>query len=411
MKKFAYVLLSAALAFGLWYYVISVVSPGSEETFYNIPVVLEGESALEERGLMVTSVGNTSITLRLSGNRSDLNEVNASNITIKANLATIYDPGEKIQLAYDISYPGHVAGNAFVEESRIPGTVTVSVEKREYKDVPVVVDYDGSVPIGFTTKTDEETLDYETIRISGPHSVVSTITQARIAVTLTDQTETIDRSYKFTLCDEVGEPVDAGMITVYQEEVHLRLPILKVKSIPLKLNIIDGGGATKKTTSITIEPESIRVCGSAAALSDLNEIVLGTIDLADYAKAAEVSFDINLPENITNMTGVTKATVKIEFPKLSTRTFSIEQIELVNVPEGMEAELMTQVLEVIVRGPTDQILKMSLDDITVKVDLSGVEIGTTSRRAQIIVDSEFSDIGALGTYSVYLIAREEGTGK
>ena len=32
-------LLSLVIAFGLWLYVITYVSPGSEETYYNIPVV------------------------------------------------------------------------------------------------------------------------------------------------------------------------------------------------------------------------------------------------------------------------------------------------------------------------------------------------------------------------------------
>ena len=40
------VALSLFVAFTLWYYVISVVSPGSEEWYYNIPVVFEGETWL-----------------------------------------------------------------------------------------------------------------------------------------------------------------------------------------------------------------------------------------------------------------------------------------------------------------------------------------------------------------------------
>ena len=74
-NKILSMLLSVILAFALWYYVITVVSPGSTDTFYDIPVVLVGETALEERGLMVTSVGNTTVDLTLSGNRSELNQL------------------------------------------------------------------------------------------------------------------------------------------------------------------------------------------------------------------------------------------------------------------------------------------------------------------------------------------------
>ena len=406
-KRIGYFLLALVLAFGLWYYVISVVSPGSEDTFYNIPVVLEGESALEDRGLMITSVGNTSVTLVLSGNRSDLNELNSSNITIKAKLSSIYDPGENLQLDYSISYPGNVANNAFVEESRSPGYITISVEKREYKDVPVNVVYSGTVAEGFTTKIDEEDLDYEAIRISGPASVVSNIAQARIDVSLTDRTESIDESCKFTLCDENGDPVDSELITVYQQEVHLTLPIQQVKTIPLKVKVIPGAGATEQTTSITCEPSTIQVCGSAAALKDLNEIVLGTIDLAEFPQAATVEFDIVLPDNITNMNNITKASVSIKFPALSTKTFTIENIQCINVPEGMAVELTTLAVDITLRGPSSEVANITADDITVTVDFADAVVGTSSRKVSITVSSEFPNTGALGSASVYATVLEE----
>ena len=43
------ILLAIVIAFALWMYVITVVSPNSEDTFYNIPVNLRGESILNDR--------------------------------------------------------------------------------------------------------------------------------------------------------------------------------------------------------------------------------------------------------------------------------------------------------------------------------------------------------------------------
>ena len=48
-------LLSFVIASGLWIYVVTVVSPESEATFYNVPVVLSNESVLNEKGLMIVS--------------------------------------------------------------------------------------------------------------------------------------------------------------------------------------------------------------------------------------------------------------------------------------------------------------------------------------------------------------------
>ena len=103
-SKVLYLLLSAAIAFGLWAYVITVVSPEWEETYYNIPVVLNNEDVLHDNGLMIMEEETPTVTLKLRGNRSDLVKLNRGNITLIANLATIYEKGEQ-QLVYSISYP------------------------------------------------------------------------------------------------------------------------------------------------------------------------------------------------------------------------------------------------------------------------------------------------------------------
>ena len=405
-KKILSALLSVAMAFGLWYYVISVISPGSTDTFYDIPVVLVGETALEERGLMVTSVGNTTVDLTLSGNRSDLNQLTAANITIKANLNNIYDPGKNIQLSYSITYPGTIASNAFVEESKSPSYISVTVEKRAYKDVDVNVIYSGTVAEGFTAIEEEQTLDYSTIRISGPASVVEQITQAVVEVSLADRTESITESYRFTLCDQDGEPVNSELVIVSVDEVELTLPIRMVKTVPLVLNVTEGGGATEETTSIVINPVTIQVCGSPAALEDLNEVVLGTINLADYTEATELIYDIVLPDSVTNMTGLKQAIVTVEFPELSMRTLSVENIQILNVPEGTTVELTTKVLEILFRGPKEAIAALTAEDVMVTVDFTGAEIGTVNRKVTITVSSDYGSCGAMGIYSVYATVTE-----
>ena len=100
MKKNVWTfLLSLAIAFGLWVYVVTAVNPEFEDNFYNIPVVLEGEGLLEERGLMITANENPTISLRLKGNRSYLVEMKNSDITILADVSKISKAG-----TYHVSY-------------------------------------------------------------------------------------------------------------------------------------------------------------------------------------------------------------------------------------------------------------------------------------------------------------------
>ena len=45
-NKVLAILMSVVVAFGLWMYVITVVSPESEKTYYDIPVVLQNKNIL-----------------------------------------------------------------------------------------------------------------------------------------------------------------------------------------------------------------------------------------------------------------------------------------------------------------------------------------------------------------------------
>ena len=396
-------LLSVAIAFGLWMYVITYVSYNDENTFYNIPVVFEGEAVLHDRGLMLSEKEDAPITLVLSGSRSDLAKVNSSNITVKASLTGIYEPGENIPLTYSISYPGDVPSNAFVEESKNPETVRVSVEKLvSNKEIPVMVKYNGTeVTEGFMCDKENAQLDHNVILISGPGSVADQISQAIIEVDLTEQRESISQSYRYTLCDGEGNPVDAENITVNTEEVHLDLKIRRVKEVALKVNVVYGGGVAENNVAVTLDNDTIRLSGGEAVLDALgDEILLGSINLADLDKSQDVSLPINLPEGVTNETGITEVTVTVRFIGVNTREMSVANIEILNVPEGMEVDLITKKLTVIVRGPTGMLSNLTEEDIFATVDFADAEEGSSTFKAKIAFTDAFDKMGAVGTYSV-----------
>ena len=66
-SKLYSIALSFVVAFGLWLYVVSTVSQQDDRTYYNVPVVMEGESVLNERNLMITSKSASAVSLHLSG--------------------------------------------------------------------------------------------------------------------------------------------------------------------------------------------------------------------------------------------------------------------------------------------------------------------------------------------------------
>lgn len=405
-NKLVSALLSLAIAFGLWLYVITTVSPGSEDTINDIPVVFEGESVLAERGLMITSDDNITVDLTLSGNRSDLVKLSNTNITIKVDLTKVYDPGVK-ELTYSISYPSDVPNDAFTEMNRYPGNVRLTVEKKQTKPVEVQVNFTGNAKDGFIADIENRVLDYSTVNVTGPSSVIEQIDHARIDINLTDMTESISESYRYTLCDAEGNPVDVEMVTTDVAEVHLDVKIQRLKEIPLKLNVTYGGGATEINTDVKIEPAAIRVSGSELLLEDLNEIILGSIDLSTLEENTTQTYTITLPEGVTNLSERTEVTVTIKFVGLTVREFDVTRIEVANVPEGMDYDLLNDVVKVKLRGTTSVINQLKAENIVLVVDLSGKEPGSfTVKPALSIEGDQYASIGAVGSYSVSITLKE-----
>ena len=401
-RKIGSVVLSIACAFALWLYVITAVSPGSTDTYYNIPIVWEGESVLNERGLMVTAVSSNTVNLRLSGNRSDLSKVNSGNITIKADLSKIYEPGTQIPLTYTSpTFPGDVASNAFVIESKEPDSIYITVVKRVTKSVPVEVVWVGTTAEGFMIDRENKTLDCPEVTVTGPESVVNTIAKATITVDLDGRRESISESYNYTLCDEQGEPVDAKLITTDVEQVRLDVTIRAVKDLRLTYTLNPGGGANAENTTVTLSAETIRVSGSEAALENLGDTLsIGSINLADITRDTTLTFGVALPEGITNLTGVNEVTAEVTFHGLATKEMTVAQIEAVNVPEGLEVELITEKLTVTLRGPTEQISKVTPEDVTAIADFTGAEVGTSTFKTSLRLAEGFENLGTLKTESV-----------
>lgn len=400
--KFGSLVLSLLVAFAMWWYVITAVSPGSKQHYYNIPVVLEGEAILTtDRGLMITAQSANTVNLELSGNRTDLSKVNSSNITVKADVSRIYEPGTH-SISYVVTYPGNVASNAFVLETKTPEKLTLTVERRVSKDVPVEVKWIGAAPEGFMSDRENRVLDYPYININGPESVVSEIAKATIEVDLNEQRESISQDYVYTLCNADDEPVDSRLIVTNAEEVHLEVKIQRVRDLPLAVVLVDGGGAKASNVDVKLNVESIRVSGSETALDLLGDkLVVGTINLAELINDSVLRFNINLPEGVTNLTGAAEVEASVKLTGLSTKEFSLQKkIVCINIPEGMDVELITETLVLVVRGPSAQIAKLTADNFTVTVDFSGAEVGTSTFRAVITYADGFDDVGTLRVDSV-----------
>ncbi len=396
-NKLLTMLLSLGIAIALWFYVVTVVSPNSDKHFYNIPVTIQSEVVLQERGLMITSAELPKVSLHLEGNRSDLNKLNNSNITVSADVSRIGEAGTH-SLVLTPSFPGDVPNNAITVLSRTPSVITIEVEKRDNKEIPVDIKYSGALPEDYMADKENVKLDFETITISGPKSVVDQIAMAQIVVDLDNRTESFSDQFRYSLLDAKENPVDAALVTTNAETVAMTMKIYRVKEIALNVNVIDGGGASQSTSKITIDPQVIRISGSTSQLEGLDSLELGAINLAEIYTDTTMTFPIKLPEGVNNETGLQEATVTIEFLDLETKTMTVNQFEAIDVPAGLKVDFVTQQLEIQIRGPKNSVNAVTAADVKVVVSFANEQAGNAKVKAEIVIAKD--GIGAIGSYEI-----------
>lgn len=401
-NKFYSLLLSFVIAFALWMFVVSNVSLEDSRTFYNIPVVLEGESVLADRNLMITKASVNTVSLRLRGSRSDLNKIGSSGMTVKADVSKVTEPGERIALAFTPVYPGDVSSGSVAVEERKPASVFIDVDYKRTKELPVQIKWTGTRAENYLYDAENAVLDNTVVTISGPAAVVDTIEYAAIEVDLTGRVESISESYRYTLCDSEGNPVDAQDITTNVEQIRVDMPIRRIRELQLAVNVNYGGGANEGNTTIQVEPQVIRVSASDAVLETLGDtFTLATIQLAELEKTSnDLVFPITLPEGVTNQTGVNEAKVTVSFTGLMTKTFKVDTFVPINIPEGLDAEIINTALEVRLRGPVNIISTFDPALLAVEVDFANAEAGTSTYKARVVIPEEYTQLGALGSYTV-----------
>lgn len=394
-KKIVTIVLSVVFSFALWMYVVMVIGPEYQDTFRDIPVTFIGKTASD---LMLRNQEDHKVTLVLSGNRSDLNKLSSSNITVTVDLSQITEPGTK-GYRYEVSYPGNVAKNAVIVQSQEPASILLTVDRVMEKPVDISVVYDGPLPEDYVKSPDPE---LEPVRIKGPEDLINRIAYAKVTIKSdTVPTDDITGNYEYRFYDEYDKEVDAGGITPDKEDrtVTVTYPIRVTKEVLLGVDIKYGGGATEDNTSYVIEPATITVSGKQAELKDLNVLMLGEIDLSTMNENEVLHFSIEeklkeISPNIKNASGDPEATVSVAFPDLTIKDFHVTQFQAINQPEGMVCSIRSNGMKVTVRGTKSVVEAMKSTDITIIVDFTGAAVGSQQYlKATAVIKNNPVDVG------------------
>ena len=410
-SRIFWMILSLFAASLLWMYVTTTEGVEVQKTLTGVKIEFLGADAMRASSdLIVTEQDRTTVNLTLSGTRRVLSKLTNSNVTATVNLNNVSADG-RYSVSYDIAFPAGVNANEVTVVHTSSDVVNFYVDKLARKTIEVKGAFTGNTAEGYLAD-ESMVFDPLVVAISGPKTVISKVDHAFVAITREEVDRTLSYSTTYSLVDANNNPVEDSSIQRETEEVTVTLNVLSTKEVPLDVTIIDGGGATRDAnTRIEITPSSIMLAGDAAAIDSTTKLILGTINLATFATDFSATYTIIPPNGTENMTGVTEATVTVSITGVATKSFSVnpDNIICINVPDGYDAENITQALNVTVRAPQEILDRISEVNLRAVADLSNLGTnasGVFTPTVEIKIDG-FPEAGCVGEYKIYITLKEK----
>ena len=400
-NKVLYIALSLLIAIVFWLYVDDVQGSKISETYYRIPIEFIGaEDTLPNRGLMLTEGEDITIDLKLSGPRILISGLDKSDIRIQVDLTNISAVGT-YTLNYEILFPDNVDRSRISREYASRSMVTVKIEELYTKTVPVEVSVSGEVADGYIYMAERLVLDPANLVVSGREKDVEKVAAARIKLDLTGATSSISRKFDYELLDAEGNVIEAEGIRLSDNQIQVDAWVYLVKTLNLTVKFKESPGSNLEDVDWKLEQNTVEVAGEAASLENKEDILLGEIDLSSLLSDTEMVLDISLPAGTVNLSGYTTTTLTITFSdNLATKALSVSNISAVGLSEGQSFDRLTSSVEVMLRGPADEVEQVTAEDVRVVVDLEEyTSNGTYSVPAMVFVDG-YDNVGAIGSCSV-----------
>lgn len=330
---------SLLLACILWFVIAQVGNPRDTKSFNNIPVVLVNTELFDAENKVYEVLDNTDVVrVTISAPISILSNLRTSDIIAEADVSKLTDINT-IAIRYSIQ-------NADVSADSISGdheAVRLNVEEKSTKWIRVEHGTVGQVADGYIVYA--ETPDQTLIEVSGPESVISQVSYAKIELDVTGASANMSANVLVELYDKDNELMDQSNIKKNTDQIHMYVEILSTKEVGVNVKV---GGDPEEGYLLTGETESsitsIVVAGTKFQLLSLNQITIpaSAIDATGKEEDFVTTVDLRdyLPNNVkiadSSSNTVTEITVRVEPEKQKTILVPVQNITIQNAPEDKD---------------------------------------------------------------------------
>lgn len=356
---------SLILAILLWGLVTSAQDPEQTRTFTGVQV------AVGELPSPLQVVGDVpDVAVRVTGPRSVVSDMSASDITASLDLDGIEAPGEST-VSIHVETPRGI-WDASANPSRLP----IRVEESITKSFVVETEITGSTDA--TRQASATVVDASELNVVGPRSSVDRVARVIVPIRIENQTRDFTTSVAPQAIDAQGQPIpevsispDLVLVNVAIEARGKRVAVLtQLEGTPAQgYEVVDR----------TINPATILVDGPAELVEPLISVSTEPIDISGASETITRRVAVvGLPEGVHVIDPLDEAVdVVIQIRQLGVRQpLPAQAVMVVGLGEGLSIELSPDAIAVTVVAPESMLSDLTTNELAVQVNVAGLRPGT-----------------------------------
>ncbi len=348
------------IAICTWFYVMKFDSPIFEKEFSNVPIVIDVSSL--QNSISVINDEAMYADVKVRGKKSDINRLTVSDLVAYADVSDITEAGTYTK---EVKF---TLPNGISIASQYPENVSIYLEKRISKTLPISVNLT-NYTVAANYILGENNLTTENVLITGPESVLNTITKATVTIEGGNISESFKSNGKIQLLNENNVPVNNKYVYTNISDVTVGVNVYTYKNLKLdvqyKYNFYNDSNV-----NISISPQYVRVKGLVEDLRQRETLTVATIDEKKISADGLYVYSIPTEDNLEIEDGITNANVTITHIGLATDVITTSNITTTNIPSGIHCNIDTSYLNITLRGDANAISQIKPEDVNVIADLS-----------------------------------------
>lgn len=386
----------AIIAVIMWFYVSMFVADEIPRDITGIPVIIEEDSvALKNFNLVPVNFdkSNTTANVSILGSRPDISALTRDDFTATLDLTKVTGPGV-YDLYVDITSTMPNAPFEIQTKTINPQTVPVKFDYKETQTFQVSVSNElDEINVSSEFVKGDYQISPEKIKVTGPSGEIAKIASAEIDIS-SDIPSNIENTFtakgNIVLKDALGEIIDTETLVKEKEEATVTVPVQKIKTIQLAVEFTNlPQNIYSDVIKYQLSHSTIRISGERSYIESfpdqytISYIYLNKLDIDSVRE-----IELELPSGIKDYDNISSVTIRLDMPNLVKRTFTSDQIKIINKPPGYSVTADVSTLsDIEIVGDIEFMSNLEDKDITVVVDMLDKEIipGKSYKRAQIIL--------------------------